>query len=261
MSTDNDSVGSFSPIKNERRSIMSSQKLAALHTNPEIIRVITPMTSFSRKDQYPQINKDFIPFSRPQTTASGSIRSIGVKHYQTDKDFCITGDMLPSEFSTALSHRPIIDATAIDGKRRIVLGKIIGPDDIPFGERCPTREALPDYDVKYKAVVPKTKFGPFYKQERQDPFPVKSHFVPFPAYKTQDEDDEKSQTVPPKSAKTPKRTKLTPPVYQFKTLTHLKEVQLPLKHLSPAVIDKSIKANMFSHLLVKNPTEYPKSSY
>lgn len=239
----------------------NSQKLASLHSNPELIRVITPMTSFSRKDQHPRIDKDFVPFSRPQTSVSVSSRPMGMKHYQTERDFCVTPDMLPSELSSTLSHRPIIDANSVDGKRRTVLGKIIGPDDVPFGERCPTREALPDYNVKYELVVPKPKFGPFYKQERPDPFPVTSHFVPFPSYKAQN-DDEKSQTLQssqPKSAC--KRTKFSPPVYQFKTLTHLKEVQLPLKHLSPAVIDKSIKANMFAHLLVKNPTEYPKSSY
>eukprot|EP01041_Mallomonas_annulata_P012368 gene12368-26016_t len=82
-------------------------------------------------------------------------------------------------------HQPLSDP----GKQRVILGKILGPQDIPIEERCPTRMALPDYDVKHESLVirSKPKNGKFPMQHRVDPFPGQPEYEPRREY-----DDEKS---------------------------------------------------------------------
>ena len=69
-----------------------------------------------------------------------------------------------------LSHTPVVKILKHDGvyetKSTVPFGGNTVP--VPFGERCPTKQALPDYDPKFDSnqLRPATKYGSFQKADR-----------------------------------------------------------------------------------------------
>lgn len=83
--------------------------------------------------------------------------------FDTNRRYCVT----PGPY---LAHDSVLETVKNDGKY-VVRGAIpFGPNNVPFGARAVTKNALPTYDVNYdsKYVRPVPKLGSFPKDKRID---------------------------------------------------------------------------------------------
>lgn len=147
-----------------------------------------------------------------------------------------------------LGHESLLESTQFDGKKKS-RSVVLGPDNIPFGERNETKLALPSYDIMYESMQlrPKPKLGVMTKHDRV--LALDEGRVP-----VYEEDKPKINYLPPQRprsipTKKPVLKSLNAEPLSFDTSAYKNLKRPELLEISPGTINNLLKHNIFGAML------------
>lgn len=122
-----------------------------------------PHTTNARRDSVAAGSTVSLSSSIAQTLASNRSEFSTIYHNYDDRNPFDPKTHFTETPDPYLGQDTIFESKKHDGIVKLKNTLPFGPTDVPFGERNPTREALPDYEVNFDSIhfKPKPKFGKF----------------------------------------------------------------------------------------------------
>ena len=173
-----------------------------------------------------------------------------------------------------LSQNPALSSTSVHGVDEVHNTSDFGHNDIPFGQRLPTKKALPDYEVNYDSLqvrkaptlttIPKSK-RIYIPKKGDPPCPLEGEHRVIERERPRSSSPKRSQSPPfqPNKSmgemsvlewrcslvKLPKLKTRAPPKIHFLTESYKREKKKMPVMLTPKVVKEKARVNLFDHIL------------